>query len=227
MSVKVSSWAWHDVSEDVAGNELVLLLALADVADDNGRCRFLEDEDDLTYVGLARKVRVSRSTIIRLVSSLRRRELVEHLPGVKGRPNGFKLRVPWAPTSGVNLEPNGSDSVSSVSGFGSKSDVDTSLIRRDVSSAAQKARRGTRLSPDWAPSEALRAEALVKFPSVDIDFETDSFVDYWVAKAGASAVKLDWDLTWRGWLRRAHQRNVERGWKPAVVVEPGLEYLYR
>ncbi len=41
MSVKVSSWVWHDVrAAQVKGNEMLALLALADVADDDGRCRF-------------------------------------------------------------------------------------------------------------------------------------------------------------------------------------------
>lgn len=77
MSVKVSSWVWHGAeAAEVTGNELVLLLALSDVSDDRGRCRYIDDEGDLTYAVLAKKVRVSRSTLIRMVAKLRERGLL-------------------------------------------------------------------------------------------------------------------------------------------------------
>lgn len=33
--------------------------------------------------------------------------------------------------------------------------------------------------------------------------EHDKFMDYWRAKAGAGGVKLDWNATFRNWLRKA------------------------
>lgn len=96
MSVKVSSWVWHgEETAEVAGNEMILLLALADVADDNGRCRFMTDDDDLTYAGLAKKARVDRSTAIRVVARLRKRGLIEQEKGSRTRPNEFAIAVPW------------------------------------------------------------------------------------------------------------------------------------
>lgn len=126
MSVKVSSWVWHgDETGELSGNEMILLLALADVADDNGRCRFLAEDEDLSYASLSRKARVSRSTLIRLLSRLREAGLVEQARGVKGKPNEFRIAVPWASGFGSNLKPNGSDEVSkptdevsSATGFG-------------------------------------------------------------------------------------------------------------
>jgi hypothetical protein len=29
----------------------------------------------------------------------------------------------------------------------------------------------------------------------------DSFRDFWIAKAGTGGVKLDWQATWRNWIR--------------------------
>jgi hypothetical protein len=111
MSVKVSNWAWHDAPKTINGNELILLLALADVADDSGRCRYLSDDSDLTYDALAKKVRVDRRTIERLIPKLRARGLVEHSKGVKGRPNEFAILVPWARKSADTLSGNGSEAV--------------------------------------------------------------------------------------------------------------------
>ncbi|EHK5438663.1 TPA: helix-turn-helix domain-containing protein [Aeromonas hydrophila] len=66
-------------------------------------------------------------------------------------------------------------------------------------------RRGTRLSNDWVlPSEwgrwAMRETGL---PRERIILEAATFADYWQALPGAKAVKLDWEKTWRNWVRRA------------------------
>lgn len=73
-------------------------------------------------------------------------------------------------------------------------------------------KRGTRLSPEWAPSpenityatsQGLVGEVMAR--------EVEKFRDYWTAKAGQSAVKLDWDATWRNWVRTSVSRGPPRG----------------
>lgn len=144
MSVKVSSWVWHGQEcADLVGNELVLMLALSDIAGDEGRCRFMDDEAALTYAALAKKVRVDRRTIERLIPKLRERGLLMQSKGAKGRPNEFTLLVPWAKTStdtmSVNDDSLESDSPTAVqhsptpaSTFTDTSGIDTSLIRINV-----------------------------------------------------------------------------------------------
>ena len=69
-------------------------------------------------------------------------------------------------------------------------------------------KRATRIPEGFTPSpeviEAMRAEC----PRVDLEAENRKFVDYWSAKAGKDATKLDWDATWRNWIRRAKDSNV-------------------
>lgn len=62
--------------------------------------------------------------------------------------------------------------------------------------------RGSRLAPDWQPSEASRAKVAAVAPHVDHEAETEVFRDYWVAQPGQKGVKVDWDATWRNWMRR-------------------------
>lgn len=38
---------------------------------------------------------------------------------------------------------------------------------------------------------------------MDPDGEGAKFRDYWQARAGKEGVKLDWQATWRNWVRRS------------------------
>lgn len=68
-----------------------------------------------------------------------------------------------------------------------------------------KARNGQRLPEDWALPKAWGEWALTQFPAMTADEvrnQADVFADYWRAKAGQDARKLDWLMTWRNWIRR-------------------------
>lgn len=66
--------------------------------------------------------------------------------------------------------------------------------------------RGTRLSNDWMPDRAVIDQMRGKYPSVDLRAEHDKFVDYWAGAPGAKGRKVDWNATWRNWIRRAAER---------------------
>lgn len=66
-------------------------------------------------------------------------------------------------------------------------------------------RRGTRLPNDWfLPAEWGRwASKETGWPRERILLEAATFADYWQSLPGAKATKLDWEKTWRNWVRRA------------------------
>jgi uncharacterized protein YdaU (DUF1376 family) len=66
-------------------------------------------------------------------------------------------------------------------------------------------RRGTRLAQDWQPDEQDRGYAFAK--GLNPDEVAEIFRDYWHAKAGPGAVKLDWHATWRVWCTRSAKAN--------------------
>lgn len=68
-------------------------------------------------------------------------------------------------------------------------------------------RQGTRLPDDWRPSQDLVAAVREERPDVDLRTETAKFRDHWHAKAGKDATKLDWDATYRNWIRNARRPN--------------------
>lgn len=79
----------------------------------------------------------------------------------------------------------------------------TSSLRSEV--ATQRAgARGCRLPDDWSPGPEDRAFAQTL--SLDAGRVAEGFRDYWHAKPGREAVKLDWPATWRGWCRREAER---------------------
>ena len=65
----------------------------------------------------------------------------------------------------------------------------------------EKSKKGSRLSQDWFLSKAMGDWATQERPDLDVRQVADQFKDYWVAQAGQKGVKLDWDATWRNWIR--------------------------
>jgi hypothetical protein len=88
-------------------------------------------------------------------------------------------------------------------------DTESDIEKERIAKAIPK--KGRRLPPDWSPSPANRQYAADL--GLNADRTADDFRGYWLAKAGAGAVKLDWSLTWQGWCRREADR---RGTYPAA-----------
>lgn len=79
--------------------------------------------------------------------------------------------------------------------------------RESDSPASQSNRpaRAFRLPSDWQLPQAWADWAIAEQPSwtpEGVRRVADSFRDYWTAKGGADARKVDWEATWRNWVRR-------------------------
>jgi uncharacterized protein YdaU (DUF1376 family) len=81
--------------------------------------------------------------------------------------------------------------------------------RSSLRSEARK--RATRLASDWVPStedfEFAHGKGL---QHSRIRTEAEKFRNYWTAKSGKDATKIDWPATWRNWILNC----VEREGKP-------------
>lgn len=62
--------------------------------------------------------------------------------------------------------------------------------------------RGSRIPENWSPSEADLGFCREHRPDLNPQAVADAFLDYWTAKTGAGATKLDWSATWRSWVRK-------------------------
>ncbi len=61
--------------------------------------------------------------------------------------------------------------------------------------------RATRLPPDWKPTNDMIQFCQTERPDLSWQFIADGFRDYWIAQAGAKGRKVDWEATWRNWVR--------------------------
>jgi hypothetical protein len=91
----------------------------------------------------------------------------------------------------------------------------------EAAAAAQKPRqlslidqadtkRGARLPKSWHPSGRDIGFAQSRgMTNAQFEAESEKFRNYWTAKSGASATKLDWEATWRNWIINTLERQNE------------------
>lgn len=83
--------------------------------------------------------------------------------------------------------------------------------------AKPKQSRGTRLPADWVPTEDQIQFCKASRSDLNPQTSADRFRDYWISQPGAKGVKLDWDATWRNWVRneRASPNAQATGSRPS------------
>ena len=79
-------------------------------------------------------------------------------------------------------------------------------IDRGAPDGAAKSEKGTRWkSGQQVPDEWRQWAIDQRYKPRDVREQADSFSDYWAGKPGKDGVKLDWEATWRNWMRKAEQ----------------------
>jgi hypothetical protein len=98
----------------------------------------------------------------------------------------------------------------------SSSSSPASLTSPDKS--GEGAQRANRLPKDFTVPEEWIAWAMADrgWCRGDAAAEAASFVDYWHAKSGRDATKLDWQATWRNWCRNS--RRAAQTLQPVVPL---------
>lgn len=75
--------------------------------------------------------------------------------------------------------------------------------KEEADASSSPRRRATRISEGFQVTPEMRLWASQKAPNADLGMETEKFINYWVAKSGKDATKLDWTATWRNWILNA------------------------
>lgn len=209
MSVRVSTWVWHDTT--AKGNDRLMLLALADNANDDGWC----------WPGipqLVAKTMLGRSTVFRRLDVLESAGLVERFARAdEGRSTVYRVAVPWSDATtwprelgphpgGSQFEtPGGSrqrDGGVPRSGRGESHgrDYEPSVNRQEPSEGAARTKRAMRLPEGWKPTHAHADFA--REHGLDLPSEAHSFRLH--AQAHDRHMK-DWNATFSMWLSKARQ----------------------
>jgi hypothetical protein len=66
---------------------------------------------------------------------------------------------------------------------------------------SRSATRGSRLPANWKPDSELAEWSKTERQDLDLRKVLEEFRDYWTSVAGSKGVKLNWDATWRNWVR--------------------------
>jgi uncharacterized protein YdaU (DUF1376 family) len=84
-------------------------------------------------------------------------------------------------------------------------------------------KKGSRLSQDWFLSKSMGEWATQERPDIDVRQVAEQFKDYWIAQPGQKGVKLDWDATWRNWVRNTKAVKLNPADIGRVTVPPSNE----
>lgn len=129
-------------------------------------------------------------------------------------PASLDRSSPWvSPSDRGSVSPKDSPSVSPPStglaspGASSRATPSPSPAPNSNSTTEAAQPRGTRVDPDWKPDPEVIDQIRADCPNLDLAAEHKIFVDFWLAKSGKDATKVDWNATWRGWMRREAKKT--------------------
>jgi Helix-turn-helix domain len=205
MSVRTMARVWADSRH--GGPHLLMLLSIADFADDDGNAY-------PSVQTLATKCRMKARNARLVLAALRESgELQVRTNGGPAGANRYRITM-----QGGLQELAG---VQGLAGLQKKAHTPArkgtyplqeltakpSLNHHEPEESSRKrshspsAARGTRLPENWKPTADLIAYCGDKRPDLNPNEVAEAFRDYWHAKPGKDGRKLEWSATWRTWVR--------------------------
>ena len=232
MSIKVMDMVWQNAT-DLQGNDLLVMLALADWANEQGACW-------PSVPKLAEKARVAERTVRYIIRRLEERGYIQ-IEEQRGRNHTnqyllnlqvlqpkkvqpLQVSVPVKPASydTQNLQVTTVKPAIAI--------APNPSIEPSVKPSNKKSARATTIPADFYLTDDLRHRAeqdgiaLV----VDLDKHTERFIEYWTVGEGAGERKKNWALTWLNWMRREAERGGKRnGSNSKPTVSEVLTDIFR
>jgi len=84
------------------------------------------------------------------------------------------------------------------------------LTNNHIKEVKEKTASASRLPIDWEPDCNEIEFCKSTRPDLDIQSIADSFRDYWISIPGTKGKKLDWNATWRNWIRNSRQSTFKK-----------------
>jgi len=98
-----------------------------------------------------------------------------------------------------------------------EADTDTDT---DTDKKKNKNKLGSRLAQDWVLLKTWGEWAQKERPDIDVRKVAEQFKDHWIAQPGQRGVKLDWQATWRNWVRSTNAPKMNPADIGRVTVAP-------
>lgn len=228
MSVKVTNWVWHDAStQHLRGNAFTALLALADIADDDGHVVYAKGAKR-TQEALAKKARMSVATFRRVTNELAAQGLLDvnrvsqrteneyrvTMTAQSERPETGTAQSERSQMSGQSAQIERSErspgerSSASTPSIG-RSDVDDVLLSPDESDDA------VLIPSEWRPNRTHVDKAASL--RLDVKNEYQRFRDHAVR---THRRLKNWNAGFTNWLRKSAEMNQQRLSAPLASARP-------
>ena len=197
--------------QGLAPSEKLTLLALANYADQDGRCW-------PSQVTLSHDTGLSERTIWSALKKLEDAGLLERVK--RRRQDGYRtsdrftlIFIATAASDGnltrKSRQPHSQMASTLLAVVARPTTLEPSvepleepLEAAQAQSQAKPDPKGTRLPDEWTPQLSEVAFAKQQGMTLEeITLEADKFRDFWCAKPGAGGRKSDWSATWRNWCR--------------------------
>jgi hypothetical protein len=224
------TWALRDAPA-VPSHAVAVLIGLANHANEEGRGAYPSQKLLGKYARkVERQVRKDLQTLEEL-KLIRRgdQRIVAHIPADR-RPIVWDLAMELtSPQTGVTTVPAGTtgpvvqyppepDDRSSSTERGEpqfrqtiREPTTTACVGSSQVGARKRATtapdRGTRIPDDFTLTDEMRNWGREKYPNVNGEEQTAAFIDYWKSVPGTKGRKVDWNATWRTWIRRAAEHT--------------------
>ena len=196
------SWAVSQKCAN-AGQKLVLLMLANYCNSHNGQC-------NPSHKRLAEECSMGVSTLKNHLMALAELGMLEVVPrymdGVQ-LPNQYMLKLGGG--GQILTDPQPESDLPPSQNLATNQEFKPVIKPIDAPQSDAK-KRGSRLADDWVLPKHWGEWALAQFPAwsvQEIRTESDKFRDFWVAKSGKDAAKLDWEATWRNWCRNAKKSS--------------------
>lgn len=106
-------------------------------------------------------------------------------------------------------------------------EIETETEREVAKATSTRTARGSRITSDWMPSPDLIDQMRAECPGVNLEAEHRVFIDYWIAQPGQKGVKVDWEATWRNWMRRKQGDTRTRPAPPQSRTDEAQSFIQR
>ena len=200
MSIEAMTWAFK---QPLSSHEKVILLAIADHANDDGECW-------PSIAKVAQKACVSERTAQRYIIKLTDEGYLSTVS--RSADNGGRMANKYVLHMATNVGGEG-DSLTPPGDTSVTTPGDTVVTPNEPSVITIKKNnnRACRVPDDFRPNAtSYRVGAEVGLSRAQVDAQVDPFLDYWRAVPGAKGLSPDWNARFRTWLRNHVKFNAGR-----------------